>query len=254
MLYIDQFVYSNKMRAFHPIERFAFAMLTLTIGLIADKPLLHLVILIIMPLFLILKAKIATRVIIKLFSLPLGFLVIGVATIAMNVGLTDINMLFSVKIGNYYLGVTESSLTLALQIVLKSLSSVACLYFLVLTTPMIELIHIFQLLKFPAIITELMMLMYRFIFIFIETAFNIYTSQSSRWGYCSFKRSINSIGLLFVNLWGKAFLKSQSLFTSLVSRGYEGELKVLNPRYKISKTNILIFSLVDITLIVMALV
>ena len=254
MLYIDQFVYSNKMRTSHPFERFAFAMITMIIALMVDKPFIHISIVAIMIGLLVFRAKIAVAVILKLFSLPLGFLIIGLITIALNISFTDADMMFSIKIGNYFLGATAASLALASKTLLTSISCVACLYFLVLTTPMIEIINVLQFLRLPPLFIELMMLVYRFIFVLIETAFYIYTSQSSRWGYSSFKRSIISFGLLFANLWGKAYIKSQSLFTSLLSRGYEGELKVINPKYTFSKLNIVIFSLIDLSLIGMALI
>lgn len=254
MLYIDQFVYANKMRTSHPSEKFAFAIITLGICLIAQKPLINFSVIAVMLGLLLFKAGIPGRVVLKLMLVPLSFLLIGVATVAVVFSPSNTGMLVSWELGSLHLGVTGNSFNLALSILLRALSSVTCLYFLALTVPMIELIYVLQTLRVPAIFIELMMLIYRFIFVFLETAFNIYTAQSSRWGYCNFKRSMYSFGILFGNLWQKVFFKSKALFNCLLSRGYENELKVINPRYKFSLANIMVFSLIDLGLIVLAFI
>jgi cobalt/nickel transport system permease protein len=241
------------MRTSHPAERFAFAIFTMLICLATGNYLVNLAVIAVMIGLLVFKAAIPARVIAKLMLVPVGFLIIGVLAIAILISSSNEGMLLNIKVGNYFLGVTENSLMLAGSTILKSISAVSALYFLVLTTPMIEIIYVLQLLRFPSIILELMILMYRFIFVFLETAFYIYTSQSARLGYCSFKRSINSFGLLFANLWGKTFVKSQALCTSLLSRGYDRELKVLYPTYTLSTANVLFFLLIDLVLIAISL-
>lgn len=254
MFYVDQYVYANKMRSDHPMERFVFSIVTMGLCIVANKPLINIIVIGIMLGLLIYKAKIPSHVVLKLMAMPLSFLLIGVLTVAIVFKTQSAGMVLSIKLGSYYLGVSESSLNLAGIIMLRSLSSVSCLYFLALTVPMIELIYVLQKLKVPAIVVELMMLMYRFIFVFVETAFNIYTAQSSRWGYSSFKRSIYSFGSLFGNLCQKVFIKTKFLFESLLSRGYESELRVINPHYRFSRNNIIIFSLIDIGLIAVTLI
>ncbi|ATW28106.1 cobalt ECF transporter T component CbiQ [Candidatus Formimonas warabiya] len=254
MFYIDQFVYANKMRRYHPGERAVFSFVTMIICLTAKSLLIDLLVIGIMVGMLVLKAKIPWPVVLKLMSVPMSFLVIGVLTIALSFGRTDFGMAASFPIGGYYLGVSQAGLKTAGLIFLQALSSVTCLYFLALTVPMIELIFVLQSCKVPALVIELMMLIYRFIFVFVETAFNIYTAQSSRWGYCNFRRSLYSFGILFANLWGKVFLKSRALLDSLMSRGYEGELKVLNPRYTCSWGNIFVFCFIDCGLVMLALI
>jgi cobalt/nickel transport system permease protein len=254
MLYIDQFVYKNKMRTSHPLERFAFAVITIIISVAVNKPAVHLVIIMIMLWLLLFKAKIPAGVVSKLMLVPAGFLVLGVGAIAVTTDHSNTGMLLSLRVGEYFLGVTNNSLLLAGSTLLKSLSSVSALFFLILTTPLTELLYVLKLLRLPAVVIEMIMLIYRFIFVFLETAFAIYTAQSARLGFINFKRSINSFGVLFANLWGKAFLKSQALYISLLSRGYEAELKVLYPEFKFSWKNILFFTLVEIGIFTLAIV
>ena len=249
MLYIDQFVYKNKMRHFHPLEKVVFAFATILLSVITDKMAVHLAIMAVMFSLLVFKAGTPVTVVVKLLLAPAGFLLAGGLSLAVIVNVSADGMLAALTLGNFYLGVTATSLVLATGVLLRSLSAVSALYFLVLTTPMTDLLHVLQLLRVPAMVIELVMLIYRFIFVFIETAFSIYAAQSARLGFIDFRRSITSFGVLFANLWGKAFFKSQAMYNSLLSRGYEGELKVLSPEYKFSLPNTLLFVLLELGLV-----
>ena len=83
------------------------------------------------------------------------------------------------------------------------------LYFLALTTPMTEIITVLHKLKVPVIITELMVLIYRFIFVFMETATTIRRAQLSRSGYVSMKSSFRSLSRLSSALLGEVFRDAQ---------------------------------------------
>lgn len=253
MLYIEQFVYSNKLRHTHPLERVIFALITMIMALIIKDWQVHLLIIFSMVILLVHKAKIKASVILKLMLIPLGFLIIGVLTIAFQISSSDLNYLFYFNIFNLNIGITASSLQTAFNTLTVSLSAVSCLYFMTLTTPMVEIIYVLQKLKVPDSIIELMTLIYRFIFVFINTAFNIYYAQQARYGHSTFKKSLNSFAILFGNLWGKAFFKSKNLLQSLESRGFEGNIKVLNPEYSFSKKNIISFFLLDLLIFFTAL-
>lgn len=253
MLYIEQFVYSNKLRNTHPLERIIFALITMALSLIVSDWRIHILIILIMISLLIFKAKIDWGVILKLMTIPLGFLLLGVITIAIQISSRELDFLYFFTFFDYNIGITTGSVEMALKTLTVSLSTVSCLYFMALTTPMVELIYVLKILRVPESIIELMALIYRFIFVFINTAFNIYYAQQARYGHSSFKKSLNSFAMLFANLWGKAFFKSKNLLQSLESRGFEGNLKVLNPEYKFSIKNILFFGFLDLIIIILTL-
>jgi cobalt/nickel transport system permease protein len=253
MLYIDQFVYTNKMRFFHPGEKLFFSLITMIICLLINNPFMHLTVIGVMIGLLVGKARIPGYVLGKILLVPLVFLLLGVITVALSWNNDGIGMLASVRIGDYFLGTTKEDLMSAGRIFLRALSSVTCLIFLAFTVPMIDMIYVLKLLKVPSLIIEMMLLIYRFIFVFVETAFHIYTAQSSRWGYSGFKRSVYSFGMLFANLWGKVYFKTRFLMESLLSRGYEGEIRVLYATPKFSGKNIFFFVTIDLALIVIAL-
>jgi len=98
-----------------------------------------------------------------------------------------------------------------------------------------------------------MLLIYRQLFVVLDTAEKIYTAQNARLGYVNFKSSLNSMGKLLSYLITKSFSDSKRLYTALVSRGYDGELKVLDSNYRFSVKNLLIIAAIDTALFVIAL-
>lgn len=253
MLSIDQYAYANKMRSIHPGEKFAFAVATMVICLVLPSLVTHLVVLLLMAGLLILRAGIPWQVYLKLMALPFSFLVVSVVTIALSISRNPAFGIYGITVGEMTLGVTAQSLLVASQLLLKSLSSVSCLYFLSLTTPMLEIISVLKKLRVPALFLELMSLIYRFIFVLLETANRMFTTQSSRCGYVTVKRAYFSLGQLISNLFIKSYHRSWLLFTALESRCYNGELKVLDPPYSVSKKNILYIVVIDLALIVLAI-
>ena len=58
----------------------------------------------------------------------------------------------------------------------------SCLYFLALSTPMTDILNELRKLRIPALLLELMMLTYRFIFVLLEIASSILTPRNPGWG------------------------------------------------------------------------
>ena len=136
--------------------------------------------------------------------------------------------LVSLPIGNFYVGITSSSLQTVFILFFKVFASVSCLYFLCLSTPMTDILRVFEKVKCPTFLIEMMSLIYRFIFVLIDTAFTMHTAQASRLGYKSFRLGIKSLGMLLSTILIRTLKINNHLYTALECRGYTGSLKVLN--------------------------
>lgn len=253
MLPIDRYAYCNGLSNVHPGEKFTFAVITLIICLGASDILTSLVIILIMAGAVIFRAGIPPAFYFKLITIPISFLVIGILTIAISVTRAGEGFLYAVSFGNFTVGVTGQSIMTAANLFFKSLGAVSCLYFLSLTTPMVEIILILKRLRVPVIFIELMTLIYRFIFVLMETAGQMYTAQSSRLGYRSLRLAYASLSQLIANLFIKAYSRANALSVTLMSRCYSGELNVLEPQYIISRKNILLIAAMDMALVLISL-
>lgn len=255
MLNIDGFAYSNKLRHVHPLEKFWFAFTTMFLCLGFSLPVISCIVILLMAFAIVRLAHIPVKVYFKLMSLPFSFLLIGVLTIAISITPQGLGAGWLAKINIFGItaGLTYNGLITAGGLFLKSLGAVSCLYFLSLTTPAVEMVAVMRKLKFPALFIELTDLIYRFIFVMLATADDIYTSQSSRWGYASVKNSMKSLGQLTAALFVKALHRSQALFTALSSRGYTGQLNVLTPEYTVSVNNIILIAVIESALAITAI-
>jgi len=254
MFAIDQYAYANRLRSAHPGEKFAFSVLTMAICLASPSALVYPAVVLLMAGVAVLRAGIPWRYYLKLMTAPLSFLLVGVATVAVSVSRHPDGVVYGVTVLGLTVGATPRDLGVAAGLLGKSLGAVSCLYFLALTTPMIEIISVLKKLRVPPLFIELMGLTYRFIFVVMEIASKIYTAQSSRWGYASLRTSYFSLGQLASNLFIKSYHRSRDLFTALSARCYSGDLNVIEPAYAVSKVNIALIVVIDLALTALALV
>lgn len=171
--------------------------------------------------------------ILKLFLIPVGFLTMGVLSIMISMRLEASDLLWSVPFFSRVIGVSHEGSQLAIQIFFRSLSCVSGLYYLILTTPFMDLISGLKRLKCPTLLIELMHLMYKMIFILLETTHTIYQAQKSRLGYGSYGASYKDMATLASMTFMRAFRRADALYTALESRGYTGELLVMEEKFPV---------------------
>lgn len=248
-LNIDKLAYSSRLLFVNPLEKFLFAIITLFLSVFLNSPTISILVLIINSFLLIYKAGIKLQFFLKLMLIPLYFLLIGTSTIAFNIINPYIKAIFSFNIFNFHIGITQASFLQAENVFFKAFAASSCLYFLILTTPLIDIISILRKLKIPELFLELMELIYRFIFILLETAENIHNSQNSRLGYSGISNSFKSLGYLISSLLFRSTYRANQLVIALESRGYTGLINVLENEYKFSHKNIFMIILFEIFLL-----
>ena len=249
MISIDKLAYTSKLKNVNPMEKFIFSMATITMSITLNNIKVSIIILLVMSFMTVIKGKLSLENYIALMSLPLTFLIIGVITIAINVTSTNKGLIFGFSIFNIKLGCTYESISIAARLFFKSLASVSCLYFLTLTTPIFEVLSVLRKLKVPKLFVELMGLIYRFIFVLLDTVNMIYISQNSRLGYSTFRISLNSLGGLISSLFLSSYKRSQDIYTAMESRCYDDEINLLENNYSLSYKNIFLIIVVEVVLI-----
>lgn len=254
MFDIDSFAYRNKLTNVHPVEKIIFALTTLMICLLSKNPAIYLIVIALMAYLTVFKAHVPGKFYFKLLLIPSSFLLLGILSIAIIDITPHATSLIKVKIFNQFYGITLTSLFYSLKVFLKSLSSVSCLYFISLTTPIIDVVSVLRRIKVPEIFLELMTLIYRLILILFEVIGNIYTSQSSRLGYTSLKNKYRSLGYLVSSLFTLSYKKTGYLFTALEARGYTGKLNVLEKNYKFCAKNIIYIAFSEILLVYLGII
>jgi cobalt/nickel transport system permease protein len=239
MLTIDTYAYTNRLKQVHPFEKTIFAMMTLAVCLAFKDFDLYFFVIGSMAAIVVGIAGIPATYYLKVLTLPLPFVLMGVLTVIFNFSKDPGAFDFGFRIFSYFIGTTNRSVLEGLAIFFRTYSCVSCLYFLSLTTPIVDLVWVMRKIRIPAIFVEILSIIYRFIFELLDTALLMKTSQDSRLGYSNLKRSYRSLGLLISNLFIKSFQNYKNLSMAMESRLYQGDFRVVEERYGISFTNIL---------------
>jgi len=253
MISIDKLSYISQLRKVNPMEKFIFAILTMLMSIYLNNILISIIVIFLMGLITVYKGKIPLNSYLILMLIPLGFLIVGVISIAITIGDFNSETLFGFSILNVKFGCTMGSIIESVKVLFRSLAAVSCLYFLSLSTPIVELLSVLKKLKVPKLFIELMSLIYRFIFIILDTVNMIYISQNSRLGYSNLKTGYNSLGKLIGALFLSAYKRSQDMYNALESRCYEGDINVLENTYKISYVNLLMIIFLEVFLIFLSI-
>ena len=225
LLIIDKYAYTNKLNKTNPNFKFGLVILDLMLIIGFGNNYLNLSIFVLMVFLTTVIARIPTGNYLKIFSIPLGFLILSILAILISFAREDV-FLFSFKIFNIYIGVTELSIVNSINTISRVMGSLSATLFLALTTPLTDIIGVFKKIHIPTIMIELLVLTYRFIFIFLEEASEIRLSQEIRFGYSNFKNSLNSVSLLIRSLFLRVMLKYQDMIIALDTKLYDGEFKI----------------------------
>ena len=223
-LTLDGYAHSNGLRNVNPYFKVLFAIVTMIVSLISISPVIPLTIFTLMSILIIFKAKTPVKFYLKFLTVPLIFALFTFVFMAIFFGLGQ--QIF--QIGVFNLGVTADGFDRALLVFARIMGGFSCLAFLALTTPMTELFSILEDIKIPIIVIEVAMLMYRYIFVFLDEAINMYHSQETRNGYSTLKQSYKSMGMLMSSLFIKTWVKGEQTYVAMESRCYNGSIKTIN--------------------------
>ena len=224
---IDDYAYKNKLYKVNPNKKFIIGMLLLILSLINPFNYISLLIIALMSFVIVVIAKIELKDYLHFIKIPLTFLIISIIMILLNFSHNKEIFLYSIKIGNLYVGVTNESLKSAMHLFFRALSCLTCIYFIMLTTPFYQLIFVFKKLHLPDVVLEISMLMYRFIFIFMEEVSDIRKSQELRFGYINLKNGYNSFGLLVSMLFKRMMIRYDKMSIALDMKLYDGTFHIV---------------------------
>ncbi|MCC3868723.1 cobalt ECF transporter T component CbiQ [Terrisporobacter mayombei] len=224
---IDDYAYKNKLYKVNPNVKFAIGMLLLILSLINPYNYISLLIIGIMSFVIVGIAKIEFKDYIHFIKIPLVFLIVSIIMILLNFSKDKESLLYSINIGSLYIGVSNESIVSSTRLFFRALSCLTCIYFIMLTTPFNQLIFVFKKLHLPDIVLEISMLMYRFIFIFMEEVADIRKSQELRFGYINLKNGYNSFGLLVNMLFKRMMIRYDEMSIALDMKLYDGTFYIV---------------------------
>ena len=226
-LSIDYYAQASGLNRLNPGLKLGSFVLFLFVCVAADSALAALVIAAAMICLTLWRGRTPVRVYLSLLLVPASFILLSSAAIIFSLSPEPLGLLDLPLPGALWLSATAAGRRSALLLMAKAFGGLSCMYALSLSTPMAELIGALRRLKLPAIVIELMYLIYRYIFILIDLRQRMQTACRARLGEDGWRNSWRSFGGIASNLLVLSFKRASASFDAMEARCYDGELRFL---------------------------
>jgi cobalt/nickel transport system permease protein len=197
-------------------------------------------------------ARVDVKTYAELFIVPLWFAVMSVAGIILISGGQDIFWRWDI-LPSFSLSITRESINQGVFVFCRVIGGMSAMCFISLTTPMTDIFIVFRQCKVPEIVIDLMMIIYRTIFIILDQVIQIYHAQVMRLGYSTWHESIHS----FASLCGAAFIASwnsgEDLIRAMDARCYDGKFAIMGetrPVEYVSLAALCAFLLISVVVVI----
>jgi cobalt/nickel transport system permease protein len=243
---IDRYAYTNNLSKSSPATKLFFALSLLLLSVLSLSPIVPIIIFFTCTFMVLYFAKIPYPFYLKLLWYPIIIVAASCVIIALFFGYQE--PFAEVSLLGLRWTIFKDGIVMAYSTFFRVAGALSSQFFLVLTTPMTSILFIFRKARVPQILIEISLLIYRYIFVFIEIMETMHTAQEIRLGHSGWLKKIRSISMLTGNLFIRTLEQGERTFTAMNARGYDGNIRVLEDVPIPSKTVLL-----GITLFVAAL-
>lgn len=230
---IDRYAYNNRIRGVDPALKACFVVAVLLICLILDEPAVGLLAAGWMWALAALLAGLPAAAFGRILLAEALFLLLVTMGVAVSLSTVPPSMSgWAFSIGPLWISGTSEGADRAVHLLTRALGGTAAMNFLAMTTPLVDLVDLMRRLRVPGLLVDVMTVMYRYLFVLLDSFERMRLAQDSRLGYASLRRGLTSAGTLGSRVFVDAYRRSERLQTALEARGYQGELKVLPTSYR----------------------
>lgn len=171
------------------------------------------------------------------FSLKRSFIALPFALVAFSAIFSPLgNPLAEWDLGFFTLVPTDFGLIRFFSIMVRSWLSVQMAILLVATTQFPDLIHAFEHLRLPRTLTTIIAFLYRYLFVLSNEALRILRARDARSAGLPGVKSggtlpwrIKTTGSMAGQLFLRSYERSDRIYNAMISRGYAGHIRTLNP-------------------------
>lgn len=186
--FLDTWVFTSGIRDWNAGCKTALSATALIICIVADHIYVSAAILILSFLIGIFPGRRKVKELLTVMRIPALFIILGCVAMAIEFAAAPIGT-WRIEIGSIWIGVSETGLRRAGEILLKAFAAISAMYMLTLSTAMEEILEVLRKLHCPALLLELMYMIYRNIFILVQMNSRMQTAAQARMGYRDFKTS-----------------------------------------------------------------
>ena len=242
---IEQTAYANRWRAVAPSAKGLFALGGFVAAFVAGAPALAFAVAAFFMLTTIVGAGVPPLRYLRVVLPALSFLALGSASLAFTLGVD--------AQGGIAVGLLPDGQHVIAQVAGRSAAALSALLFLILTTPLPDLIALLRRLKCPETLLELMVLCYRMLFVFSEALADTRSAQAARLGYATPRLALRSLGSLAANLTIQIWQRASDLHVAAQARNNDGPLRFLPSEFGHVRRDVAIAAVGAASLIVFAM-
>jgi cobalt/nickel transport system permease protein len=245
---LESYTVSNKLVNIRTGEKIFFSLFTLFIAVYSHSPFLFLLILFTMSSITI-WSGVRIKHYVEVLMIPLTFLLPSIFVLAFLRGSEPV-LTFSIR--GMHLAMMREGLELGALLLMRSMAGISCLFFLIMTTPIAEILETMRKFRMPEIVIELSFMTYKLIFVLIDEMESTITAQNARRGYLR-GNMIKSSSLLLSSMLVRLLKKAQKMERALETRCYAGKMPSLTLRRENQSENKGIIHVISPSLLLMIL-
>ena len=223
---LEDIAQKNGLREVNAYLKLAAGLGAILLCLLSSSYLSPLFIAIVLTCAIIFLARVDAKTYAELFIVPFWFAIMSVAGIILITGGQDIFWQWNI-LPSFSLSITRESINQGMFVFSRVIGGMSAMIFIALTTPMTDIFIVFRQCRIPEVVIDLMMIIYRTIFILIDQVIQIYQAQVMRLGYSTYRECLHS----FATLCGAAFIASwdagEDLIRAMDARCYDGKFALL---------------------------
>jgi cobalt/nickel transport system permease protein len=218
---LDSVAQQSAFRHINTGTKLLLALGSLILCLISPSPVVPLISGIILSLVLIIPGRTSSRLYGELLLGPVFFTVLSVVVLLFLLGGGDVVWRFN-PVPWINLTITTGSLNQSILVLFRVFGCSISMFFIVLTTPMTDLFNGMKRIGIPIELIDLMMIIYRYVFIIYAQAFEIWQAQVMRLGYRRPMEAIRSFSMLCGMLFISSWIAGEDLIRAMDCRCYDG--------------------------------
>ncbi len=248
---LDRYAWNNALRAWHPLEKVSMALGGMVVIWAFDRPGIGLAVFLLFSLLIICGAGVKLKDYFCMLLWPSAFLAVGIVAIVISYE-PSVPSFVSLKIAGTTWGVTQQGLHQAGRLCARVLGMISAMYFLCVTTPIVEITALLRMSKAPGVLGDVMFIMYRTLYLLSGTVEQTARSQTLRLGYSIWRRSISSVGYLMGHAWQDALRTARENTAAMLVRGSDCTIPDLAIPAKLSVFRISVIYLVCVSSLLVA--
>ncbi len=225
MRLIDRNAQTNRWRRIPAVDKAVFALGMMVVCLLSSWP-AQLAVILLMLSSLLAGARVPLRDVLSCATIPMGFIAAG--TVAQIITLHFHG-------GLPVFGIAPDALLPAGRVALRSFACVSALIWLALTTPLTDILQLLRRLGMGSEISDIALMMFRFIWLTLDCVESGVNSQANRLGYATYRGGLKSMGMLLASLLPRVLSRARRLEAGLAARGYTGELRFVELQRAVSR-------------------